>query len=84
AGTSVDFVAFVEAIPPGDGTPTGLVTFILTNVLNLITVSGPVDSTGFFFAHVGVSAGTYSVTASYSGDDNFNGSTSPTYTQVIT
>ncbi|WP_308124839.1 Ig-like domain-containing protein [Streptomyces sp. NEAU-YJ-81] len=49
AGTPVDFVAFVEAIPPGDGTPTGTVTFTLTNGVDTLTASPTVDTNGFAF-----------------------------------
>ncbi|MBO3676075.1 Ig-like domain-containing protein [Streptomyces sp. NEAU-YJ-81] len=80
----ITYAAFVGPVAPGAGTRTGTVAITITNALNLITITGPVDSSGFFIAHIGLSAGTYNVTATYSGDANFNGSTSPTYTQVIT
>ncbi|MEV5773455.1 Ig-like domain-containing protein [Streptomyces antimycoticus] len=80
----ITFAAFVGPVAPGAGTRTGTVTLTLTNGTTSASTSGPVDSSGFFFSRIGVGAGTYTVTASYSGDANFNGSTSPAYTQVIT
>ncbi|MGW7753686.1 Ig-like domain-containing protein [Streptomyces violaceusniger] len=84
AGTLVDFVAFVEAIPPGDGTPTGTVTFTLTNGVGTITINTTVDTNGFAFVEVPLSAGNWDVDAFYAGDANFGASGVSEYTQVVT
>ncbi|MEV6130033.1 Ig-like domain-containing protein [Streptomyces violaceusniger] len=84
AGTLVDFVAFVEAIPPGDGTPTGTVTFTFTNGVVTITVNTTVDTNGFAFLESPLSAGNWDVDAFYAGDANFGASGVSEYTQVVT
>ncbi|MFF4477743.1 Ig-like domain-containing protein [Streptomyces sp. NPDC001520] len=84
AGTSVDFVAFVEAIPPGDGTPTGLVTFILTNGVDTITTISTLDANGFAFLERALTAGNWDVSAVYEGDANFGASGVSEYIQVVT
>ncbi|MER8160168.1 Ig-like domain-containing protein [Streptomyces sp. NPDC094472] len=84
AGTPIDFVAFVEAIPPGDGTPTGTVTFTLTNGVDAIITSPPVDANGFAFFEVTLPAGNWDVDAFYSGDANFGASGVSEFTQVVT
>ncbi|MBA6435311.1 Ig-like domain-containing protein [Streptomyces sp. GMR22] len=83
AGTEIDFVAFVEALPPGDGTPTGTVTFTLTDGA-VIEIEVPVDAFGFAFVTVGLTAGEWDVSAVYSGDANFGASGVSEYTQTVT
>ncbi|WP_413798817.1 Ig-like domain-containing protein [Streptomyces iranensis] len=83
-GAEIDFVAFVEAIPPGDGTPTGTVTFTLTDGATTITVEQTVDAFGFAFLTVGLTEGEWDVSAVYSGDANFGASGVSEYTQVVT
>jgi len=66
---------------PGGGTPTGTVTVDVNgNFLNLNNLpSSGVDSYGVIFSP----PGTYSLTASYSGDSNYFGSMSGAVTQTI-
>ncbi|WP_262706003.1 MULTISPECIES: Ig-like domain-containing protein [Streptomyces] len=82
-GTEIDLVAFVEAVPPGDGTPTGTVTFTATGAA-IIETDVPVDAFGFAFLTLGLAEGDWSVGAVYSGDANFGASGVAEYTQVVT
>ncbi|MBO3680713.1 Ig-like domain-containing protein [Streptomyces sp. NEAU-YJ-81] len=86
AGQDVTYVAFVQPVPPGAGVRTGTVTFTITDGTNTVTGTGSVDASGFaFFTDTSASlpAGGYTITAVYSGDTNFNGSTG-TNNQTIT
>ena len=77
-GQSVTFTATVSS---GVGTPTGTVSF-KDGATNL--GSGTLNVSGqetFTTSSLGV--GSHSITAEYSGDANFNGSTSPVLTQVV-
>jgi hypothetical protein len=77
----VTFTATVTVTAPGAGTPTGTVTFLN----GTITMgSSPLSATGtatltVTFTH----SGSFSITAQYSGDGSFNGSTSPALTQIV-
>ncbi len=77
AGNPVTYIAFVAAVPPGAGTPTGNVTFTVTDSGSNV-VSGPttvaLDSNGFavFNDATVLAAGTYTVSATYGGSGNFN------------
>jgi hypothetical protein len=82
-GQSITFTATVAAVAPGAGTPTGTVTFydgstnIGTGTLNGSGVATlPISS---------LTVGNHTITATYAGDTNFNGSTGPLNTspQVI-
>ncbi|OPF77825.1 vegetative cell wall protein [Streptomyces antioxidans] len=85
AGAPIDFVAFVEALPPGDGTPTGTVTFTLTDGVTTIPSVQPVDANGFaFLSDQMLTEGDWDVSAVYSGDANFGASGVSDYTQVVT
>ncbi|SEB76917.1 Ig-like domain-containing protein [Streptomyces melanosporofaciens] len=84
AGALVDFVAFVEAIPPGDGTPTGPVSFTLSNGVDTITSNPTLDTNGFAFFEVALPAGDWEVEAVYEGDANFGASGVSEYIQVVT
>ncbi len=84
-GIATIFTATVSPVAPGAGTRTGTVTFfrngdaVCSNVA--INVSGQATCTLTFTV-----AGTYNITAQYSGDGNFNGSnnnSSPFAQQVI-
>ncbi|MBI0298194.1 Ig-like domain repeat protein [Streptomyces sp. PRKS01-29] len=85
AGSPIDFVAFVAAIAPGSGTPTGTVTFTVTNGETTITTERPVDAFGFaFFPDLELPEGEWDVSAVYSGDANFGASGVSEYTQIVT
>ncbi|WP_069869295.1 Ig-like domain-containing protein [Streptomyces malaysiensis] len=84
-GTPIDFVAFVAAMAPGDGTPTGTVAFTLVMGTTTIEMSVPVDAFGFaFLSDQILAAGSWDVSAVYSGDANFGASGVSDYTQVVT
>jgi RHS repeat-associated protein len=79
-GEEVTFTATVKAKSPGSGTPTGTVTFMDgSNVLGMGTLSDGVA----MFSTTTLSVGTHSITAVYSGDDNFTTSTSPVLKQKV-
>ncbi|WP_413809999.1 Ig-like domain-containing protein [Streptomyces sp. OE57] len=85
AGSPIDFVAFVAPVAPGDGTPTGTVTFTLTNGSVTITTQRPVDAFGFaFVSDAELPEGEWDVSAVYSGDANFGASGVSEYTQIVT
>src|SRR5207253_8458262 len=71
-GQSITFTATVGAVPPGATTPTGAVTFkegsatLGTGTLNTDGLAAFVTST--------LAVGSHTITAGYSGDDNFTGS----------
>jgi hypothetical protein len=78
AGQSVVFTATITTT--GTATPTGTVTFLNgTATLGTATVSGGKAT----FTTSKLVAGTYSITASYSGDSNFGKGTSAVLSQVI-
>ncbi|MER6144177.1 Ig-like domain-containing protein [Streptomyces sparsogenes] len=75
AGSPISFVGFVQPVPPGVGTPTGTVTFTLSQgTTTVFSGSAPLDPSGFAFLPNGTtqSAGAYTLVTSYSGDANFN------------
>jgi len=79
-GQFMVFSATVTAAAPGSGTPTGLVTFYEgAQVLTSITLS---NGTGMVQMQP-LAVGTHSITATYSGDSNFQVSTSGTLSQVV-
>ncbi|WP_181764591.1 Ig-like domain-containing protein [Streptomyces albidus (ex Kaewkla and Franco 2022)] len=68
-GQEVVFTASVGAVAPGAGVPSGSVTFA-DSAGGVVTV--PLDVSGeASFVSAGLSAGTYSVVATYSGDADF-------------
>ncbi|MGW3010143.1 Ig-like domain repeat protein [Streptomyces sp. NPDC001219] len=71
AGQLVTFTARVAAVPPGAGTPTGTVTFDFGD--GTPPVSAPVSSEAATVTHAYTSTtgSPYTVTATYSGDDDF-------------
>ena len=80
AGEKVEFTATV-VWPSGSGTPTGTVTF-RDGATAFATI--PLGSGGSASAStVLAAAGQHSITAQYSGDANFGGSTSPAVIQVV-
>src|SRR5207253_1998526 len=77
-GTAVTFTASVTS--PVTGTLTGTVTFQDgTSALGTGTLSGGAAT----FITSGLTAGTHSITAVYSGDANFAGGTSPALMQTV-
>jgi Bacterial Ig-like domain (group 3)/Autotransporter beta-domain len=75
-GQSVTFTAIVSA----SGTPTGNVTFKDgTTVLGTGTLSGGTAT----LSTAALAVGSHSITATYPGDTNFAGSTSPVLTQTV-
>jgi len=77
-GQSVTFTATVT--PAGAGTPTGTVTFF-DGATPLGT--SPLVGTTATFSTSALSVGTHPITATYSGDTTFTGSTSNTVNQVV-
>jgi uncharacterized repeat protein (TIGR01451 family) len=68
-GQSVTFTATVTASAPGTGTPTGIITFTEgAAVLGTGALSGGVAA----FSTSSLAVGTHNITATYSGDGNFN------------
>jgi hypothetical protein len=76
-GSSVTFTAVVSG---SGGTPTGTVTF-LNGTTTLGT--GTLSSGSAKFATASLGGGSNSITASYSGDTNFNAATSSVLTQTV-
>jgi VCBS repeat-containing protein len=77
-GQAVTFTATVSATSGG---PTGTVTF-LDGAASLGTAT--LDSTGAVsFTTSSLAVGNHSITASYSGDSNFNASTSSAFMQIV-
>jgi hypothetical protein len=71
----ITLTATVSPVAPGAGTPTGTVTFKDgTTTLGTATLSG--GSAAFTTDTLTVANNTHDITAVYSGDTNFNGSTS--------
>jgi streptogramin lyase len=78
-GQAVTFTATVSGAA-GAGTPTGTITFFVGNVAVAtvkLNASGKASLTGWFS-----SAGTFTITAVYSGDSNFAGSSQSLTEQV--
>lgn len=84
---SVTLTATVAPANGLSGTPTGTVNFFDNNGTTLLgsgtlaTVNGHQQAT---FSTSTLAAGTHSITAFYSGDSNFNASTSSTLSQKVT
>lgn len=79
-GQPATLTATVAPVAPGAGTPTGQVTFLDgTNLLGTATLSGGTAT----YSLSSVGAGNHSFNASYSGDNNFAGSSAPTYPLTI-
>ncbi|MES4906766.1 MULTISPECIES: Ig-like domain repeat protein [unclassified Streptomyces] len=76
AGSPITYIAFVAAVPPGAGIPQGNVTFTVTDSSSNVVSTGTValDSSGFavFNDPTALTAGTYTVSATYNGNNNFN------------
>ncbi|MFI1155129.1 Ig-like domain-containing protein, partial [Streptomyces sp. NPDC020817] len=81
-GETVTFTAQVTPVPPGAGTPTGLVSFIVSDDGPVLTA--PLDVNGQ--AQVSISnldVGFHQAAAFYTGDADFNGSNSPLTLHVV-
>jgi hypothetical protein len=80
-GQSATFTATVSASSPAAGTPGGTVQFFIdgSEFGTPITLSGGSATT----STSGLGAGTHSVSAIYSGDGDFNASTSSAITQTV-
>lgn len=79
-GQVVTLTAAVTAVPPASGTPTGTVTFNQNSTaLGSTTLSNGTGS----ISVTNLAVGTDSLTAVYSGDTNFLGSTSALLHQVV-
>ena len=69
-GEEITFAATVSAVDPGAGTPTGTVTF--KNGSAVVGEPAILDANGIAtITTAELGAGTHSITAEYSGDDNF-------------
>ena len=80
-GQSVTFTATVGAVSPGAGSPTGSVMFLDgSTTLGSTTLDGSATAA---FTTSALTVGTDLITAVYSGDDNFNGSTSANTEQTV-
>jgi autotransporter-associated beta strand protein len=81
-GQTVTFTATVSVIAPGAGTPSGTVTFTVDGTAQPpVTLGSNGQAT---FAISTLTVGQHSISATYGGDTNFNGSTSPALTQTVT
>jgi hypothetical protein len=77
----VTFTARVTANAPGGGVPSGTVTF---NDGTTVLGTGSLDSTGrAVLTRSGLAVGSHSISASYGGDSNFNGSSSAVLSQTV-
>ncbi|MDX3853667.1 Ig-like domain-containing protein, partial [Streptomyces sp. AK02-01A] len=80
-GQTKILTATVAAVPPGSGTPTGTVSFFDgATLLGTSTLAGGVATLSVSTLSIGV----HSLTAVYSGDATFSGSTSPVDIQTVT
>ncbi|MFD9537769.1 Ig-like domain repeat protein, partial [Streptomyces sp. NPDC060010] len=81
-GETVTVTAQVTPVPPGSGTPTGLVSFIVSDDGPVLTA--PVDVNGqaqVTFSNLDV--GFHQAAAFYTGDADFDGSNSPLTLHVV-
>jgi len=79
-GQSVTFTATVAAAVPGSGTPTGTVTFYdNSTAIDTATLSNGSAT----FSTSSLAVGGHAITATYGGDADFTGSSSPALTQTV-
>ncbi|MBO3681288.1 Ig-like domain repeat protein [Streptomyces sp. NEAU-YJ-81] len=84
AGETVSYIAFVEAVPPGAGVPTGTVATAIDKDGNTIYgTQVALDDNGFTLLTTNFSAGEYTVYSQYEGDNNFNQSPFDTVIHTI-
>jgi hypothetical protein len=83
-GTPATFTATVSPVAPGAGTRTGTVTFNRNGVAVSSCVNVAINGSGQANCNLTFTlAGNYNITAVYSGDGNFNASTSVTFVQQV-
>ncbi len=83
SGQTVGFIAFVSAVAPGSGVPTGTVNFTITDGVTTVNLTGTLNGSGVATVSSAlVTPGSYLVTANYTGDSNFGTSTG-TDTQTV-
>ena len=81
---SVTFTASVSPTAPGAGTPSGTVTFMDGNsVLGTVALNGVAGNDQATLTTTALSAGTHNITAVYSSDANFLGSSSVVAQQSV-
>src|SRR5438477_1555308 len=81
SGQAITLTATVVAVAPAAGTPSGTVTFF-DGATNL--GSAALDASGQATLNIAsLSVGSHNLSASYSGDANFNSSSSATLTQTV-
>jgi len=80
-GLSVTFTVTVSAVAPGSGTPTGSVQFY--DGPNPLGSPVPLAGGQASYSSNMLNAGTHYIKAVYTGDGNFNGSTSNVVNQVV-
>ncbi|WP_284504887.1 Ig-like domain-containing protein [Streptomyces cellostaticus] len=81
-GETVTFTAQVTPVPPATGTPTGLVSFIVSDDGPVLTA--PVDGDGQAQVTIGdLDVGFHQAAAFYTGDENFDASNSPLTLHVV-
>lgn len=79
--SSVTLTATVSVVAAGAGTPTGSITF---KDGSTILTTAPISPAGqATFSTSSLIVGSHPITATYSGDPNFNGSTSATLNQSV-
>jgi len=79
-GQSVTFTATVAVVAPGAGNPSGTITFTIDGVpVGTVTLSGGMAT----YVTSTLAAGSHSVSATYGGDSNFNGSAASAINQVV-
>lgn len=71
-GDSVDFIATIGAAPPGAGTPTGNIEFVIDGGTPQII---PLAAGSATLSTASLTVGTHSLTVNYVGSGEFNGST---------
>ncbi|WP_413811566.1 Ig-like domain repeat protein [Streptomyces sp. OE57] len=74
-GETVTVSATVTVLPPAAGTATGTVTFDLGDGTPTVTVPLSGDTATTSHAYASTAGSPYTITATYSGDDDFTGST---------
>jgi Bacterial Ig-like domain (group 3)/Fibronectin type III domain len=80
-GQTAAFTAVVLAALPGTGTPTGTITFTIDGIAQAPAALGSGKSATIKTGTL--TAGTHTVTATYSGDANYAASTSSALTQTV-